>query len=252
MIKNNTENNVENKAEKDIKNKAEHKNKIKNKVEIENKDSIITKNIKCSLCMANALPFKTFKVKKYYLCQNCGAVLLGHDYYLSAEAEKARYLAHQNNVNDAGYQKFVAPIVNAVKAGFGCADKGLDFGCGPGPVISKLLKDEDYDIRLYDPLFCNDAEALCSVYDYIVCCEVIEHFAKPAEEFNKLRSLLKDGGKLFCMTYIYDSSIDFDNWHYKNDTTHIIFYSIKTLEWIKSNFNFSRIKIDGRLIELMV
>lgn len=227
-----------------------NKNKKKNKVEKENKESIITKNIKCSLCMSNASSFKTFKVKIYYLCQNCGAVLLGPDHYLSAEAEKVRYLAHQNNVNDAGYQKFVGPIVNAVKSGFGCMDKGLDFGCGPGPVISKLLKDEDYNIRLYDPLFCDDAEALCSVYDYIVCCEVIEHFAKPAEEFNKLRSLLKDGGKLFCMTYIYDSGIDFDNWHYKNDTTHIIFYSVKTLEWIKSNFNFSRIKIEGRLIEL--
>ncbi len=208
--------------------------------------------IKCSLCRADAALFKTLKIKRYYLCANCGAVMLGPDFYLSAEAEKSRYLAHQNNVEDPGYQKFVEPIVNAVKTEFGREDKGLDFGCGPGPVISKLLKDEGYDIRLYDPLFCDDIEALRSNYNYIVCCEVIEHFARPAEEFGKLRSLLKACGKLFCMTYIYDSSIDFDNWHYKNDTTHIIFYSLKTLEWIRCNFNFKSMRITGRLIEFSI
>lgn len=190
------------------------------------------------------------KTRKYYSCAGCGAIMLGADHFLSAEKEKQRYLAHNNDVDDPGYRKFVAPILNSVKAGFGREHQGLDFGAGPGPVISKQLKNDGYDIRLYDPLFHNDPAALETAYDYIVCCEVMEHFARPAEEFGRLRRLLKKNGKLLCMTRIYHSGIDFENWHYKNDTTHIFFYSMKTLEWIKANYDFASMLVDGRLIEL--
>lgn len=168
---------------------------------------------------------------------------------LSAALEKARYEKHNNDVSNPGYQKFVEPIVSAVLTNFSAQQRGLDFGAGNGPVISSLLTAKGYDISLYDPFFHNNTELLRQTYDYIVCCEVIEHFYQPAEEFRRLRNLLKAGGRLFCQTLLYDPKIDFSSWFYKNDETHTFFYQAATLDWIEDNFGFCDLNFSGRLIE---
>ena len=63
-----------------------------------------------------------------------------------------------------------------------------------------------------------------------------------------MRDLLLENGALYCLTDIYDSSIDFHNWYYKNDFTHVFIYQKETLEWIKENIGFSKLEIQGRLI----
>ena len=50
------------------------------------------------------------------------------------------------------------------------------------------------------------------------------------------------------MTDIYDESIEFSKWYYKNDPTHLFFYHKKTFEWIEKEFNFSNVTIKHRLI----
>jgi hypothetical protein len=87
-----------------------------------------------------------------------------------------------------------------------------------------------------------------SKYDYIACCEVVEHFYDPFREFKKLKDLLNPGGKLYCMTELYDQNTDFRAWYYKNDPTHVFFYSPCAISWIKEQFNFKEAKIEGRLI----
>ena len=77
-----------------------------------------------------------------------------------------------------------------------------------------------------------------AVNDFIICCEVIEHFHSPSSEFALLRKLLKPGGSLLCMTHLLPKKTAFRNWYYKNDPTHVIFYSEENIQWIKSNFNF--------------
>ncbi len=169
--------------------------------------------------------------------------------YVSRENEKKRYEEHNNNVEDPGYQKFVGPIVSKVRENFGKGRKGLDFGSGTGPVIARLLREKGYDIELYDPFFCDNPGALEKKYDFIVCCEVIEHFHFPAKEFRLLKSLLKPGGMLFCMTDIYSEKTDFKKWYYKNDPTHVFFYHQNTLDRIKSQLGFSALRIDGRVAQ---
>ncbi|MDX1545237.1 MAG: methyltransferase domain-containing protein, partial [Christiangramia sp.] len=85
-------------------------------------------------------------------------------------------------------------------------------------------------------------------YDFIICCEVMEHFQKPLEEFRLLRSLLRPGGKLYCKTEVWNDAIDFNGWHYKNDLTHVIFYDRETLLWIKENLQFSSVDIYKELM----
>jgi SAM-dependent methyltransferase len=162
--------------------------------------------------------------------------------------EKARYLHHQNDVNDLGYQQFSSPITSSVLRDFSSEHIGLDFGAGTGPVISKLLTDNKFNISLYDPFFHNHPELLEETYDYIVCCEVMEHFYSPAKEFALLKRLLKPGGKLYCMTELYHEGIDFKSWHYKSDPTHVFFYHQKSLEYIKEQFGFSAFSVEGRLV----
>ena len=55
-------------------------------------------------------------------------------------------------------------------------------------------------------------------------------------------------GKLYCMTDLYDKSINFHKWYYKNDSTHVFIYHKNTIHWIKEKFGFSNVTIEGRLI----
>ncbi|WP_321540387.1 methyltransferase domain-containing protein [Flavobacterium piscinae] len=73
--------------------------------------------------------------------------------------------------------------MNRVLKDFSSKHSGLDFGSGTNSVIVKLLKDKNYNIVEYDPFFSNQPEVLEKRYDYITCCEVIEHFHHPFEEF---------------------------------------------------------------------
>ena len=180
----------------------------------------------------------------------CKSVLLHPDHYLSPDEEKNHYLTHQNDVNDHRYQEFVSPLVKAVINNQILTEKGLDFGSGTGPVITKLLRDSSYDVTTYDPFFDANPSALTSTYDYIICSEVMEHFHNPYEEFKVLSSLLNNSGSLYCMTQLYHEGIDFKTWRYKNDPTHTIFYHSDAISYITNEFGFQSNFIYGRLIVL--
>ncbi len=189
------------------------------------------------------------KEHRFYDCSNCGSIIRDKDTFPDSNFEKERYEIHQNDVNDLRYQKFVSPITQAVQNDFlPQGTLGLDFGAGTGPVITKVLSDKGYNLNLYDPFFHPDKSVLNQNYDYIVCCEVIEHFHKPHQEFQLLKSLLKPGGKLYCMTDIFREHLDFGSWYYKNDPTHVIFYTEKSLQWIQKQIGFNTIHIENRLI----
>lgn len=199
----------------------------------------------CPLCRSQA---ELFYREVFFKCSTCKGVFRSQR--PQPTEERTRYEAHDNDVNDRNYQGFVAPITEAIKVNFTPEHRGLDFGAGTGPVISKILQDAGYDIQQYDPFFHNNDKLLEQCYHYIACCEVMEHFHDPYKEFKLLKELLLPGGHLYCMTYIYRDDIDFHSWGYKGDFTHIFFYKIETLEWIKDHFGFSELKIKDRLIDL--
>lgn len=164
------------------------------------------------------------------------------------ENEEKHYRFHNNDVEDLGYQNFVSPITNGILNDFSREDSGLDFGAGTGSAISKVLQDNAFQIAAYDPYFHPFPELLAQKYDYIACCEVVEHFHFPDKEFQLLQKLLQPNGKLYCMTHLYDPKIDFSTWYYKNDHTHVFMYQKETMEWIGTTFGFSEVKFENRLI----
>jgi len=201
----------------------------------------------CPLCRNEADFFSTARKRAYHLCGRCGSVFMAPRHHLSVEAEKRRYEAHCNDVDDPRYRAFVRPLVDSVLEQCRPEHDGLDFGCGSGPVVSRLLAERGYLLAQYDPFFRDLPELLERTYDYVICCEVIEHFRDPAREFRLLRSLLNKGGRLFCQTELYAPGIELAGWPYANDTTHVFFYQQRTLEWIRDHFGFSALVVSGRL-----
>ncbi len=206
------------------------------------------KSNSCPLCESEGSDFYNNPANHYFQCKNCSGIFLDESLLPNRKQEKMRYEEHNNDVKDEGYQNFVSPITEAVLEYFTKDDKGLDFGSGTGPVIYKMLTDHQYSIVKYDPFFHPNSERLQDRYNYIVCCEVMEHFYDPKKEFELLFQLLLPGGKLFCMTDLWDESIDFHSWYYKNDLTHVFIYTKETIRWIRKNFNFSEVKFEGRLL----
>lgn len=203
----------------------------------------------CPLCNTKASLFYK-DTQTYYKCCNCYGIFVDKDELPNEESEKERYELHDDDTEDLGYIKFVSPITSAIMNDFKKTDDGLDFGAGTSAIIASVLHKSDYMLRNYDPYFHINPELLEQKYDYISSCEVVEHFYNPHKEFLLLRKLLKDGGKLYLMTEPYKDGIDFSKWYYKNDPTHVFFYTQKTFEWIKKEYGFSSLKIDARLIVL--
>lgn len=194
--------------------------------------------MKCILCNSPATFFAEEREKRYYQCKNCEAVVMNTADYVSEAEEQERYEEHNNDVTDPRYQRFVTPVVDAVLRYTQPSDKGLDFGAGTGPVITKLLREQSYEMSLYDPFFWDRPKNLDKKYGFIVCCETMEHFHQPRKEFEQLHDLLEDDGYLFCKTKLYSDDVIFSGWRYAHDQTHVIFYTIKTLEWISENIGF--------------
>lgn len=205
----------------------------------------------CPLCKGDAFLFALIGRKKYYQCHNCQGVFLDSRNHLPVNQERNRYLQHNNNISDPGYRNFAQPLVSLIENDFPPNSTGLDYGCGNGPVVASMLSEKNYPIELYDPFFKPHAEQLNKQYDYIVCCEVIEHFYHPEKEFHRLASLLLPQGKLYCKTHLLSEEIrgNFENWWYKNDPTHVFFYPWKTLTYIATYFDFLSVKMkDGVIV----
>lgn len=204
--------------------------------------------MKCRVCNSQTSLYYTNKNGEYFQCSRCEAIQLHPNFFLDQNKEKERYDKHSDKVEDVGYQNFVSPIVKAVKENFSTHHKGLDFGCGKTAIVQYLLQKEHFSCKGYDPMYFPNNELLNNKYDYITCCEVVEHFYNPQLSFKLLYQLLKEKGSLFLKTNQYNKSIDFSKWWYKNDPTHVIFYTRKTFEIIKKQLNFSDVLLSKEYV----
>lgn len=192
----------------------------------------------CPLCNSLAGYFNTYKNRLYNRCTSCASVFLDIRDLPPPQDEKQRYDLHENTLHNKGYVDFLSPLIKAIIEKETVSKVGLDYGSGPNPVLSKILESKGYSVFQYDTFYSKEEKNLELEYDFIICCEVIEHFHKPAEEFKVLKSLLKENGRVYCKTSLLDKTIDFNNWSYKNDFTHSFFYTRNSLSYIKDFFGF--------------
>ncbi|CAH8241653.1 2-polyprenyl-3-methyl-5-hydroxy-6-metoxy-1, 4-benzoquinol methylase [Vibrio aestuarianus] len=187
----------------------------------------------CPLCFSEQIvPYFEDKARAYLQCQQCALVFVNPDHRLDAKAEKAFYDLHNNNPQDMGYRRFLSRVCEPMLERIQPASNGLDFGCGPGPTLSIMLQEAGHNMALYDIFFHPDEKVLQTTYDFMTATEVIEHLHEPHQVWQQWLNLVKPGGWIGLMTKLVKDVDAFAGWHYKNDLTHVIFFSRETFQYL--------------------
>lgn len=205
----------------------------------------------CPLCQGdNNQPFHRDRFRDYLRCADCALVHVPKAFHLSAAAEKAEYDLHQNDPNDPGYRSFLSRLYLPLLERLTADARGLDFGCGPGPTLSLMFAEAGYRVALYDRFYARNPGVFASRYDFITATEVVEHLRQPRFELDRLYHLLTEGGILGLMTKLVTDKKAFANWHYKNDPSHICFFSVQTFNWLAERWRVG-LEIIGKDVILL-
>lgn len=196
----------------------------------------------CGNCVTNR--FQLFG-REYAECSVCGSYFMGRNDLPEANAERSRYLTHNNTISNQGYVRFLSSVIPFIKRFRPTAKTVLDYGCGHTPVLVELLKQAGYQVTGYDPFFFPDLPA-DEKFDCIVSVETFEHFFLPAIELRRIQALLKPRGSLVIKTQILQEGSHFVNWWYVKDFTHTFFYRNQTFEWIAGKWGWQLVYTDQK------
>ncbi len=206
-------------------------------------------NKTCKICGSSTREFIHNRTKTlYYHCPICDLIQRDEECFPSKEKELSIYKLHENSIDREDYvaylKKFVdQALIPFIKEG---AD-GLDYGSGPVPVLSQVLK-RDYALKtdIYDYYFAPETIYHGKNYDFIVSTEVIEHLQDPLKSFHLFKEILVQGGILSLMTLFHPQSDGlFQEWWYTRDESHISFYTPKTIKYLARTFSFEIIFTDN-------
>jgi len=192
----------------------------------------------CPLCGSQVSPFSSSGSRVFYRCGTCDLIHLSPAQRLSPEAEAERYRLHQNHADDLNYRAFLDRLLQPLTEKLQKRDRGLDYGCGPGPAVEQMMRERGFEMNNYDPFFKPDRAVLDLNYDFITCTETAEHFYYPLKEFDLLNQMLKSGGWLGVMTGLYTQSTPFSSWYYAKDPTHVSIYTSQTMSWIAERYGW--------------
>jgi len=184
----------------------------------------------------------------YLSCANCRLVSVPGQYYLTLADEKKEYDLHINDPADPGYQRFLSRLSRPLLARLAPGQTGLDFGCGPGPALHRLVQAQGHRVYLYDPFYARDTTVFLKSYDFIMATEVVEHLHHPGQVFDRLFGLLRCGGWLGIMTKLIRDQAAFARWHYIRDLTHVCFYHWQTFAYLSEKHTAALVFADDDVI----
>ena len=193
----------------------------------------------CPLCSHDVEPYLEDRLRAYFHCPRCDLVSADPISHLDAASERRYYDLHVNDPADQGYRRFLGRLADTLIPRLEPGMSGLDYGCGPGPTLSVMLEEAGMRMEIHDPCYRPNPRALERSYDFVTCTEVVEHFRQPAEDWNRLTALVRPGGWLGVMTKLVISRARFGTWHYKEDPTHVCFYSPATFDWLGAKLGLS-------------
>ncbi len=194
----------------------------------------LSRFLMCPLCHASHIntAYHQDARRNFHACHICHVVFVPPEYFLSAETEKAAYDNHQNFPDDHDYRRFLSRLFSPVNERISPGSHGLDFGSGPGPTLSLMFEEAGHTVALYDYFYAHHTAVLEHSYDFITASEVVEHLHQPKRVLGELWNILKPGGILGIMTKRVLTREAFATWHYKNDLTHVCFFSETTFQWL--------------------
>ncbi len=187
----------------------------------------------CPLCRgSSSYEFFQDKTRVYQKCGICSLVFVPEAFHLSREQEKSEYDKHQNDLYDPGYRRFLTRIFEPLASKLPANARGLDFGCGPGPALAEMFKEQGFKLDVYDQFYAPNPAVLKKSFQFVCATEVLEHLRDPQGVLEQLWCLIEPGGFFAVMTKLLIDKERFASWHYKNDPTHIVFYSLDTLHYL--------------------
>lgn len=205
----------------------------------------------CRLCNESSRlkPVRGADARDYFLCGNCRTVSVDRRLFPTAGESRRRYEQHNNALDDEQYIAFLnrmaKPMLELIRPGM----RGLDYGCGPCPALSELMRRAGAECSDFDPLFFPAPPR--PPFDFILSTETFEHFFEPRKEIEKLSAMLPKGGLLGVMTETWDSLERFRKWHYARDFTHVSFYHSRTFQYICGEFGFEKAFDDGKRVFIL-
>lgn len=179
------------------------------------------------------------KKREFFQCLECELVFVPEKFHPTTDEEKVRYDFHSHSLLDSGYRNFLNRLFQPLEKVLPPGARGLDFGCGRTPTLSILFEEAGFPCANYDLYYANDPAVLETQYDFVTCSETIEHFRRPREEFEKLLGLLKPVGRLGIMTQLRDEAQPFEKWFYKDDLTHLCFFSKKSFQTLEKQYGLT-------------
>lgn len=167
------------------------------------------------------------------------------EYFPSPEDEKKRYASHNNDISNTGYLSYLNNFLSSVFYPFVPKHSSiLDFGSGPVPVLADILKIRGFTVDYYDPFFAPSLEWKEKKYDAVTAVEVFEHLHNPSEAIKNLSSVLKNNGYLIIRTMLHPENKNFfSGWWYRQDCTHVSFFSERTFRLISDRYDFKLIAV---------
>lgn len=210
--------------------------------------------MKCKICAQKVKEFEDIQLQKtFYHCENCELIFLDKNFYITSEKEKSQYDNHNNSIEDTGYvqmfENFLDFFWEEVNA---TTEEVLDFGSGPGPVLSTLIKRRGKKCDIYDKFFQPKKVYQDKKYHLITSTEVFEHLEDPKSMLEFFKTILHSGGYVALMTLFHtNEKEDFLKWWYRRDPTHITFFRPKSFEILASQCGFKVIKTDNKRIILL-
>lgn len=193
----------------------------------------------CPVCGCEEVAhFQTVLGRVYYRCHRCRGTYLSPDQLPTRDEERARYDEHRNDPEDPGYRDFLRRLARPLLRKLPEGSVGLEFGCGPGPALARILTEAGHRVSCYDPFYAPDEATLQRQYDFITATEVLEHLHTPGETLRMLDQLLRPGGYLGVMTEFLTDDSRFAGWYYRQDLTHVVFYCETTLRKIADDLGW--------------
>lgn len=194
-------------------------------------------NTNCPLCESpETESFHKDSVRKYLRCLRCKLIFVPKEFHLQPDEERGRYDFHENSPDDPEYRAFLRRLIDPLLPHLQKGSSGLDFGSGPGPTLSLMMRQRGFEMEDYDPFYTEDSSVLERRYDFVACTETVEHFCDPRKSWELMLGLVSPGGVIGIMTEMFEEGMNFSDWHYTRDDTHVAFYSKKTFEWIARRY----------------
>ena len=201
----------------------------------------------CRLCGGSSKAYVSRSNRDYLRCPSCGYVQVSAPGIPDSATERERYLLHDNDPGNSGYVSYLTRF--AEQTVYRCAPVGsslLEVGSGPSPVLAGVLTTAGYVVRTYDPYFAPNESVFEAIYDGVLAVEVAEHVQWPAPFFERIVNATIPGGWIWLRTELWEGPAEaFARWWYKEDVTHIGFFSAQSIRLVAEKLHLEIVAIES-------